>query len=695
MSSNDTIRLLLIHDTPSEAQRLVSMLHNAGRPNRAQHVASEPALTKLLQDSTWDLLIAADSSKQVPPAVALRTISKLQKDVPVLLLTERDGAQPVVEGLKLGARDVVTVDEDQHLLLVIQREINGLRNRRQARMHDRRYHSSLARAQELLDSSKDAIAYISDGLVVYANQSFAERFGHKDKDDIEYQPLIDMVTDGEQEDARAFLKQCAIDNNDVEAQEWKFTGRSASGRPVPVRAEVLSTVYDEETCLQVRIAAKSGNTEELEAQLSDIKSRDPLTGLYNRQHFLRMLDAAIKSAASTQRTGGLMYIEVDRFEETVQKAVGVAGADALQKKMAELLQSSVRRGDVVARYGEESFCLMMAETTPDSAEHRAKELMQKIADTIFDAAGKTLQVTVSIGVSLLSEASGKAQKVLDQALQAHDQAVKASGEGGGFALYEPDTDQGADADTYHRARVVQALEAGNLKLLYQPVLSLQGTGEQMYEVLVRMMDGKEELSPLAFLEGLGDDSLAVKMDRWVILTAIKAAAAQRAKGKDVSLLLHISSASLKDSGLPAWLKVAFKAAKVSPRSVAFQVSQGDINSNLHAAREFARLVRELGCRVAVSRFGAGLNPFKTLEHVTLDMAKVDPSFVREVQDEGENSETLVNMVQQLAEANTRVIVPHVEQASMLPTLWQSGTDYIQGYYVQAPAEHMNFDFSLD
>ncbi|MFC6981250.1 hypothetical protein [Microbulbifer taiwanensis] len=67
MSSNDTIRLLLIHDTPSEAQRLVSMLHNAGRPNRAQHVASAAALTKLLQDKTWDLLIAAENSKQLPP----------------------------------------------------------------------------------------------------------------------------------------------------------------------------------------------------------------------------------------------------------------------------------------------------------------------------------------------------------------------------------------------------------------------------------------------------------------------------------------------------------------------------------------------------------------------------------------------------------------------------------------------------
>ncbi|WP_226664528.1 EAL domain-containing protein [Microbulbifer aggregans] len=694
MSSDNTIRLLLINDSPAEAQRLVSMLHNAGRSNRAQHVTSEAALTKLLQEHAWDLLIATEQSQQLDPSNAIRTINKLQKDVPTLLITERTGSQPVVEGLKAGARDVITMDDDQHLLLVIQRELVALEERRQARLHDRRYHATLKRTKELLDSSKDAIAYVSDGLLVYANGSFAERFGYEDRDDVEYQPLIDMLTEGEQPDAREFLRQCAIKNNEVEAQEWQFTAKTAKGTPVPIKAEVLTTIYDEERCLQVRIAASSGNTEELEAKLSEAKNRDAATGLYNRQRFVQLLDNAIQSAAGSQRTGGLMYVEIDRYEESVQQILGVAGTDDLHKKVAQLLQSSVRRGDVIARYGEESYCLLMPETTPDSAEMRAKELLQKISDTIFEAAGKTLHITVSIGISLMSETSGNADKVLEQARKAHEQA-QAKGTSNDFALYEPDSEAQGDANTYHRARVIQALEAGNLKLLYQPILSLQGSGEKIYEVLVRLVDGKEQLAPIAFLEALGDAGLSTKMDRWVILSAIKAAAAQRAKGDNVSLLLHLTAASLKDTSLPAWLGVAFKAAKVSPKTVTFQLRAEDINSNLHAARDFTKLVQDMGCRVAICHFGTGLSPFKSLEHVNVDIAKIDASFVREVQDEGEDSENLVKLVGQLKSINTQVIVPHVEQASMLPTLWQTGTDYIQGYYVQPPADEMAFDFSLD
>ncbi|AQQ69018.1 GGDEF domain-containing response regulator [Microbulbifer agarilyticus] len=695
MSSDNTIRLLLIHDVPAEAQRLVSMLQNAGRPNRAKHVASEAALTKLLQEHTWDLLIAAEQGKQLEAATAIRTISKLQKDVPAILLTEREGSQPVVEGLKAGARDVITIDEDQHLLLTIQRELTALEERRQARQHQRRYHATLNRAKELLDSSKDAIAYISDGLIVYANESFAERFGYQDRDDVEYQPLIDMLTEGEQPDAREFLRSCAINNNEVEAQEWQFTARTANGTPLATKAEVLSTVYDEERCLQVRIAASTGNTEELEAQLSEAKNRDSATGLYNRQRFVQLLDSAIQSASGSQRTGGLMFIEIDRFEESVQQVVGVAGADQVHKKFAELLQSSVRRGDVVARYGEESYCLLVPETTPDSAESRSKELLQKVADTIFEAAGKTVHITASIGISLLSETSGNADKVLEQASKAHDQAL-ARDNGNGFALFEPDSEQqGGDADTYLRARVAQALEAGNFKLLYQPILSLQGSGEKLYEVLVRLVDGKEELAPMAFLETLGDAGLSCKMDRWVILNAMKTVAAKNSQGDAASILIHLTAASLKDSSLPAWLGVAFKASKVSPSTVTFQLRAEDISSNLHAARDFAKQVQDLGCRVAVCRFGTGLSPFKALEHVKVDLAKIDASFVREVQDQGEDSETLVKLVSQLKEIDIKVIVPHIEQASMLPTLWQSSTDYIQGYYVQPPADEMDFDFSLD
>ena len=107
MTVNDTIRLLIINDSRSEAERLISMLNNAGRSTRAQHVESEEGLVKLLQEQVWDLLIAHDQSQSVEPISAIRQIKRLKKDVPVILLTDEEGSRPVVEAMKIGAADAI------------------------------------------------------------------------------------------------------------------------------------------------------------------------------------------------------------------------------------------------------------------------------------------------------------------------------------------------------------------------------------------------------------------------------------------------------------------------------------------------------------------------------------------------------------------------------------------------------------
>ena len=144
------------------------MLHNAGRPSRAQHVDSEEALVKLLQEQTWDLLIANDNTNNPTPQVALKHIRRLNKDVPVILLNEEEEPFGQVEGMKMGAADVVSLDNDQHLLLVIQREMANRLDRQARRSADRRFREAERRSQQLLDSSRDAIAFVQDGLYLYA-----------------------------------------------------------------------------------------------------------------------------------------------------------------------------------------------------------------------------------------------------------------------------------------------------------------------------------------------------------------------------------------------------------------------------------------------------------------------------------------------------------------------------------------------
>ena len=138
--------------------------------------------------------------------------------------------------------------------------------------------------------------------------------------------------------------------------------------------------------------------------------------------------------------------------------------------------------------------------------------------------------------------------------------------------------------------------------------------------------------------------------------------------------------------------MALKAARLPGESLIFQVREGDANSFMKPAKEFAKSVHELHCKVSISQFGCALNPFNTLKHIDVDYVKLDGSFTEEIQKSDKAKEEIKEMVKSLQSAGKLTIIPLVENAGVLATLWQAGVNYIQGYYLQAPVPEMNYDF---
>ncbi|TQV71843.1 EAL domain-containing protein [Exilibacterium tricleocarpae] len=699
MNPNDTIRLLILNDARDEAERLVSMLRNAGRPSRAQHVDSEEALVKLLQEQVWELLIGHDQTQNITPQTAIKQIKRLNKDVPVILQTDEEGSKPIVDGIKQGAADVVRLDEDQHLLLVIQRELECREQRQLRRKTDRRFREAERRSQQLLDSSRDAVAYIQDGMYLYANESFAERFGYDDRDDIECMPVIDMVADEEQDKIKQFFKSFILKADDAESSTLEFTGIRADESKATFHVEVAHAIYDEEPCIQFMMRASQASNEELEQQINQIKHQDVATGLYNRQYLMETLERAVDAAANDNRSSVLFDLEIDNFLDSVQGNLGVAAADQVLSNIATLTREHCSDRDTLARFADGNFMLLVGSLNADAALDRAEDLCRKIEDHIVEVDGKTIQLTVSIGIALVTESSSSAEAVIEQAMEAaasvrneHDQP----GVGNGAKLFEPKL-SAADMEHKDVAQAVQsALDKGRFRLLFQPIISLRGSEEEHYEVLLRMLnDADEEISPSEFLATATQIGAATKIDRWVILEAIKVLSEHRSNGNRTRLIVNLSSDSLSDATLLPWLNVAFKAASLPTDAVVFQVSEVDVTNHLNAAKVFATGLKEMKSSCSISKFGCSLNPFNTLKHVPAEYIKVDGSFTLDIQNNGESPETLTNLVKQLHEESKTTIVPFVENASVLSTLWQAGVHYIQGHYLQAPTNKMDYDFNME
>ncbi len=680
-----TVRLLILEDSQNEAERLVSLFRNAGQATRVHRLTSGEDLAEALQQ-TWDLLINAPSSANLEPSEATGTLRKQGKDIPVIQLIDGNDIEAITEALMLGAQAALPQHEDEWLILVASRELANLEDRRARRSAELALREAEKRCQLLLESSVDAIAYVHDGMHIYANRAYLELFAYEDVEELEGMPMIDLIAGCDQVEFKSFLKnyQSIPDNSELVCK-----GVRADGSDFKARMSFSPASYDGEPCIQVVIRAESDNAEL--AKLREISTQDPLTGLHNRNHFLELLDSAVQEAVNSGQGASLAYIRVDRFAG-LQTDIGLGDADRLLAELARLLRGHFAETVQLARFGDDVFAALLNGVTPQQCEPQLTELLHKVEGALFEIAGRTVQTTLSIGVAPLDEQTAKARSVIDRAHRCAEEL----GNGNALRLYDPAVELAAAANRGDvLAMLQQALEKNSFRLLFQPIISLRGDSHEHYEVLLRLLDPQgEEVPPSIFLDAAKETGLAVRIDRWVLLNSIKLLAEHRNKGHSTRLFLNLSSDSLQDPSLLPWLGAALKASRLPPDSLVFQIAESDAVAYLKQAKVLTQGLIGLGCHSALNQFGCTLNPLNTLKHLNADFIKIDGSYTQDLSRQ-ENQETLKQLLASLHEQARQTIVPFVDSATVLATLWQAGVGYIQGQYLQGPSQSMDYDFSSD
>ncbi|MCL7946091.1 EAL domain-containing protein [Marinobacter sp. ATCH36] len=688
---NATVHLLILDPSQNDAETLVSLLRNSGKATRAHRITSEEDLEETLKAGNWDLLLARDDvDQEFGPDGALAMIRRMDKDIPSILLTSEFSRERSVSVMKAGAHDAVPFENTDQLVLVVNRELSALEDRRRRRTLESHLREAEQRCQLLLESSKDAIAYINDGMHIYANQSYMEFLGYDDIDDLICIPVLDTLTPESQEKYKEFMKSFA--ENGEDGMTMNCVARRSDDQELNVTMSVSAATYDGETCTQIVIQPEHSDAE-LEEKIRQISSQDLLTGLFNRQYLMDALGQAVATAGKDNQTGTLAYIALDNFT-SLKGQVGIAGADLMLGDLANLLKEQTPENMVLARLSDDAFCLLCQPCEEKTMAELCETIRKKVEDHLFDINGRTLQLTLSIGVAAITENAPKAPDLMSRAHTASSELKKKEGheQGNGVLVYNPANYEATDESSSVDA-IQKALDDNRFRLLFQPIINLRGEGEEHYEAFVRMLDkDEEEVSPYDFLPPIGPSEMAIKIDRWVILQTIKQLSGHRSRGHDTRLFLNVTAETLEDKTFTPWLSVALKAARLPGDALIFQIREGDANNYMKQAKDFAKAVHELHAKVSICQFGCALNPFNTLKHIDVDYVKIDGSFTEEIQKKDEAKEEVKEMVKSLQSAGKLTIVPLVENAGVLATLWQAGVNYIQGYYLQAPVPEMNYDF---
>ncbi|HEY0960756.1 MAG TPA: EAL domain-containing protein [Pseudomonadales bacterium] len=666
------IQLLVTADAVDAANRLISGLRAAGIPVRSTSCSDEHELDALLAREQWDV-VACYAGTRLPLATVISAVRRAELDLAVLCIGTAGNAAT------LDANECIAESEHERLLVAVRREAEVVRLRRRVRQLELQQRELEKRHALLMESSHTPLAYVQDGVHLTCNRSYARCFGYADGMAIAAVPLLDLVSRDARNVVRDLLKH-ALDGEQHAAVV--ILRRDGSEEPMELAATPVE--YHGRSCVQLAVTPPRGDTA-YAAHLAQIDTEDLLTRLDNAGHFATRIEQAIRAAVQDNRFSSLLLVDIADFDD-LSSALGRSSTNIVLTDIARALRELVGQDDAVARIDDHGFGILLPHGDPDRALALSRDIQDRVNNRISAAMLPSLELRCAIGMVLVNGFAGDANAVLDRArANLRDKPLSADGKFQYRIGEELHHDAGEMLD-YLKA----ALLNRRFKLLFQPLVPLDGTGPRSYEVLMRMLDRDgNEVSPAAFLPLANLNGVGEEIDRLVIglaLDSLKGGAATE------RLLINVTSNTLTSRTFLPWLSDRLRDGRIASDLLVLQVSEVDIHRNPAQARVFCRGLRELNVGIAICHFGCALDPFAVIDALAPTLAKLDESLVRDIMYSPQQRDAVRGHIRKLHEQGLRVVAPQVEDMDMLPVLWQTGADYVQGYCLQRPSDAMDYEF---
>lgn len=685
------LRLLIIDDSVEAAEAIVSGLRNAGVAVRPSRPENEDEFQSLIESQPQDLVLVSEHAGSVPLAKAIEKVDASGKDLPVLVLVNALDETALLKMMAMGVRRVVLREHMDHILHVLRAEWVDLEARRSFRRLEAQMREVERRCDALIDSSRDPIAYIHEGMHIRGNAAYLEMFGFESFEDIEGMSLLDLIAPKKVDEFKKLLKQ--LSKGETPPARYETEAITINGEHFPAMMEFTQATYEGENCLQVILRKQEELFDPKAAEeLERLRQLDPLTGLLNRQTFLRALEDTVSEIATRGTSHGLLLIEPDHYARLLQD-IGLDAADELVVAVAERLRSTVGTDDIVARFGEHQFAVLTHNSDYAQTARLAESLRAAFADTVIEARNHSLNVTLSIGGVQVGEKIANVAAILGKASQGLQSTI---GVGGNRAeLHDPSATDRAELERVAAwvARIRDAIATDQFVIHFQPLVPLHGAPDEMYETLLRLRgeDGKL-VQPLTFLPIAEEHGLLGEIDRWVVARAIRLIADRQRINRRTRLLVKITQASLQDDGFAAYIGEQLSIHGVDGRLLVLQIPESKVFTNLRAAQQFQASVAQFGVRVGLEQFGIGLNPFQLLTHFDASFIKIDRSFMKELSTSPDHQQRVREFASKAQELGKQTIAEHVQDAGSMSTLFSAGIDYAQGHFLAPGGPEMDYEF---
>ena len=429
---------------------------------------------------------------------------------------------------------------------------------------------------------------------------------------------------------------------------------------------------------------------ERDAKLLELANHDSLTGLFNRRRFVEELKKDIVGVMRHGHASALLFIDLDQFKY-VNDACGHPAGDRLIRKVADELRRSVRRDDVVARFGGDEFVILVRRADANAARSTAQSILSNMRRMAHIEDEQIFHVHCSIGITMLSGANLHYDDLINQADIACREAKLAGRNRMHFYEESQDAAISRSADMGWMNRLRTAIDEDGFELRFQPINDIESGQTTHHEVLIRLRgdDGKL-IQPDAFLPSAVRFGLMSEIDFWMIHNAAKAYSEFTPSNRELRLSVNLSANAFENDDLTDFVEKTFGHFNVKPEHVILEITESlAVRRPAHVERQIA-VLRDFGCQFALDDFGTGYSSFSYLQKLKFDYIKIDGSFVQDLM-QNPVDQKMIKLIAEIGkEAGMRTIAEYVQNARSLERLGELGVDMAQGYFVGRPTRVPRF-----
>jgi diguanylate cyclase (GGDEF)-like protein len=417
---------------------------------------------------------------------------------------------------------------------------------------------------------------------------------------------------------------------------------------------------------------------------------DTLTGLGNRL-LLAEATARVLPTIGPGREAAMLLLDLDGFKE-VNDTLGHDAGDQLLATVADRLRAAGTRAETLVRLGGDEFVVLLPAVTGAHDAVAAAERIRLALRRPIVIADLPVEVDASIGVALAPEHGDDLSTLLKRA----DVAMYDAKRGGtGVAVYDVATDSREARHLSVLAELRQAVEAGELRLFYQPKCHPDGRIDEV-EALVRWQHPTRGLLPPAAFVPLAERTSLIKpLTAWVLQEAARQCGRWREQGRELSVAVNVSARNLVDHELIQTLTEAADGAGIPVGLLHLEITETAVMTDPARVNETLDELFRLGVHVSIDDFGVGYTSLAYLSTLPVRALKIDRRFVTDLLTNPLDEILVRNVIHLARDLGLDSVAEGVESPEVWQRLAELGCDEIQGYVLTRPLPPEDFDGWLD